>query len=171
MSQFSKINDVFCLLYKDGKIFLLILATILITLSCASSYFVQFPLISLARVLVAYVPFAFTGLILAWIITDKSFLRTPYPYLGVFLLLFIYRIYWTVFYYIFTPTYDTSSQVSDALALGTGNYLINSNEWLNLYDNATYLFIIVELIVLIGVFLLFWYLTKPFDFLKQLILF
>jgi len=167
MSVSRNIRDIFSSMTKDGKIILLILATLLITISYVATYFIDLPFNSLARVFVLYIPFAFAWLIIAWAITDKSVLRTPYPYLITFLVLFIHKIYWSLFYWIFPPVYGNGSEISDALALGGENLAMPSQEWLNLKMNATYLYVIIEIIVILSIFLLFWYLTHPHDFSKR----
>lgn len=167
MTQFRNIKDIFQSLIKDGKIVLLILATILITVSYTSSYFVQFSFESLARVFISYIPFAFTGLMIAWIVTDKSILRKPYPYLGIFLFLFIYKVYWSLFYWIFPEPITNSPEILGSIEIGTTNIPRTTSGWLNLQNNAFYFYIIVELVVIVGIFLLFWYLTHPSDFLKH----
>lgn len=167
MSVSRNIRDIFSAMINDRKIIFLILATIMITISYISTSIVYFSFQSLSRVFVSYIPFAFAWLIMAWAITDRSVLRTPYPYIFVFLVLFIHKIYWSLFYWLFPPVYRGGSESSDALALGGGNLAIPSQEWLDLKMNATYLYMVIEIIVILSIFLLFWYLTHPHDFSKR----
>jgi len=168
MNITRNIKDILHSMKKDGKIILILLATFLITFSYVAHILVYFPPDSLVRIIIFYIPFSFAWLVLAWVITDKSILRTPYPYIVIFLVWFIEKIYWSLFYWIFPPVYNISgSEVSDALSLGAGNLHIPSKEWLNLQMNATYLYIIIEIIVLLSVFIIFWYLSHPSDFSKR----
>ena len=110
--------------------------------------------------------YAFTWTIIAWIITDQSIIRKPYPYLGIFIPLFITKIYWNIVLYLFPPTYETGTQISDALALlGTRSI---SSDWYNLIENANTLLIIIEFIVMIIVLTILWYLSHPKDFKQKI---
>ena len=119
------------------------------------------------KALLLGIPFAFAWVVVAWSITDKSVLRRPYPYIGIFLALFIEKIYWALFYTLYPISYrDSFGAIEDALNVGNTNFAIPSAEWLNLFDSASYLFIIIEFIVAIVLFGTLWYLARPKDFTK-----
>ncbi len=77
---------------KDGKLFFINLATILITISAVASYFFIDTSFSLIKTLIIAIPYAFSWVVFAWIITDKSFFRQPTPYVVIFLIFFIGKI-------------------------------------------------------------------------------
>jgi len=113
------------------------------------------------------IPSSFAWVVIAWVITDKSVVRKPYPYIVIFTALFFEKIYWALFYNIYPITYRTSSgSIADALAVGNTRLAMPSVEWLNLLDNANNLFIVVEFIVAIILFMTIWYLVRPKDFIR-----
>jgi hypothetical protein len=66
---------------------------------------------------------------------------------------------------LFPPVYDTINGVADSLALDSGHLML-SRDWLNLVDSAFWIFVIVEFIVMLTIFMVLWYLAKPKDFKK-----
>jgi hypothetical protein len=84
----GKICDIFHSIIKDGKIYFIILAAILISISSFQSSSELF-----IKILTIAVPYSFAWVILAWIITDKSILRKTAPYLGIFVILLLEKIY------------------------------------------------------------------------------
>jgi hypothetical protein len=66
---------------------------------------------------------------------------------------------------LFPPVYETINGVSDALTLGSGYPSVSKN-WLNLLDSAFWVFVIVEFVVMLIVFIVLWYLARPKDFKK-----
>lgn len=77
---------------KDGKLIFITLASMLITISTIASYFLIDASYSIIKTLIIAFPYAFTWVVLAWIITDKSFFRQPTPYLIIFLIILIEKI-------------------------------------------------------------------------------
>ena len=73
---------------KDGKTYFIILAAILISISS-----VQLSSNIFIKILTIAIPYSFAWVILAWIITDRSVLRKTAPYLGIFVILLLEKIY------------------------------------------------------------------------------
>ena len=167
MTVKQKICDTFHPMIKDGGLLFVFLATLLVTISVFSTYVFRMSLWPWYKALLLGVPFAFAWVVVAWIITDKSVFRKPYPYVVIFVVLFFEKIYWALFYNLFPITYRTSSgSIGDGLALGNTNYAIPSAEWLNLLENANNLFIVVEFVVVLALFVTLWSLVRPKDFEK-----
>lgn len=167
MTVKQKIYDTFHPMIKDGGLLFIFLATLLVTISMFSTYVFRTSLWPWHKALLLGVPYAFAWVVVAWIITDKSVFRKPYPYIVIFVVLFFEKIYWALFYNLFPMTYRTSSgSIGGALALGNTNYAIPSVEWLNLLENANNLFIVVEFIVVLALFVTLWSLVRPKDFEK-----
>jgi len=119
------------------------------------------------KALLLGIPYAFAWVVIAWIITDKSVLRKPYPYIVIFVVLFFEKIYWALFFNLFPMTYRTNyGSIGNTLALGNGISGIPSVEWFNLFENANNLFIVVEFIVGLVLFVTLWSLARPKDFEK-----
>jgi len=167
MTVKQKICDIFHPMIKDGGLLFIFLATLLVTISMFSTYVFRMSLWPWHKALLLGVPSAFAWVVVAWIITDKSVLRKPYPYIIIFTVMFFEKIYWALFYNLFPVTYRTSSgSIGDALALGNGFSAIPSVEWFNLLVNANNLFIVVEFIVALVLFVTLWSLVRPKDFEK-----
>ena len=150
---------------KDGGLLFIILATLLVTISMISSYIFRTDLYCIYNALIYAIPFAFAWVVIAWVITDKSILRRPLPYVVIFIVIFVEKIYWALFYNIYPITYTIESgAIEDALAIGSTNFASPSREWLSLFDNANNFFIIVEFIVMLVLFGVLWYLARPKDF-------
>ena len=162
MTRNNKIREIFHQIIIDQKIIFIILATLLITMSSILTNVVSFNMESNIRSVLIGLTYAFAWVTLAWLITDKSIVRKPWPYLGIFIPLFFVKIYWNLFMYLFPPTYEKGTVLSDALALGMGSYRI-SPDWYNLRENAYILFIILEFIIIIIVLIILWYLSRPKD--------
>ena len=84
----GKTSDIFHSMAKDGKIYFIILAAILISISSIQSSSDLF-----VKILTIAIPYSFAWVILAWIITDRSILRKTAPYLGIFVILLLEKIY------------------------------------------------------------------------------
>jgi hypothetical protein len=82
---------------KDGKLIFITLASMLITISTIASYFFIDTSYSIIKTLIIAFPYAFAWVVLAWIITDKSFFRQAKPYLIIFLIILIEKISWINF--------------------------------------------------------------------------
>ena len=82
---------------KDGKLISIILAVLLITISSVAYYFFIDISDSAIKTSIIALSYAFTWLVLAWILTDKSFFRKPTPYVIVFLIFFIEKIIWSIY--------------------------------------------------------------------------
>jgi len=166
MAVKQKICETLHPMTKDGGLLFIFLATLLVTVSIYSSYVFRLSLWwPWHKALLIVVPYAFAWVVVAWIITDKSILRKPYPYIAIFVALFFEKIYWALFFNIFPVTYRTASgAIGDALAMGSRNSAFPTVEWLNLLQNANDLFIVVEFIVAIVLFVGLWYLARPKDF-------
>ena len=166
MKNIDKLREVFHQLILDRKIIFLVLAALLATVSIITRY-TGVHSWSNYKILTSYIPYAFAWVILAWVITDKSILRKPWPYVTIFAMLFINKIYWNLFYLFFPPSkYSTSSLPGDAFLLGNPHLVVPSSEWFNLQEKAHYLLIIVEFIIMLSVFIILWYLSRPRDFTK-----
>ena len=151
MALKQKFSDIFHPMSKDGGLLFVFLATLLVTISTYSTFVFRFDLWPLHKALLMAIPYAFAWVVIAWVITDKSILRSPYPYIGVFVALFFEKIYWPLFYHFYPPNYTN----------------ILSNDWMQTYDNAMNLFIVIEFIVAIVLFIIIWYLARPRDFMKS----
>jgi len=160
MSQKNNFREVFNLLYKDGKLLFIILATILAAFSIYTSYVLRTVGYDLGKYVLISLTFSFSWVLLAWAVTDKSILRKARIYAFIYAILFIEKIYWGLFYHFYKPSYEW----------GTSEFGLNfprlSEEWLNLQENAYYLSIVVTFVVMLGVFLVVWYLAKPKEFKK-----
>ena len=159
------LNDIFKQITKDGKIIFIILATLLVTVSLIVNYNIHIGFLSLEKALLIGVPFSFAWVVFAWAITDQSILRKPFPYVCIFVVILIEKLYWAFFYFLFPPVYETINEVSDNLALGFG-YPMLSRDLINLLDSAFWIFVVVEFIVMLIVFMVLWYLARPKDFKK-----
>ena len=84
----GKTSDIFHSMAKDGKIYFIILAAILISISSIQSSSDLF-----VKILTIAIPYSFAWVILAWMITDRSILRKTAPYLGIFVILLLEKIY------------------------------------------------------------------------------
>lgn len=146
MALKQKFSDIFHQMYKDGGLLFVFLATLLVTISSYSTFVFRFNLWPLHETLLLAVPYAFAWVVVAWVITDKSILRSPYPYIGVFVALFFEKIYWALFYHF---------------------YPISSGDWLVVLENAQNLFIAIEFTVAVVLFIIIWYLARPRDFMKS----
>jgi len=122
---------------KDGKLYFIILATLLITISSIAAYKIPMYTHDFIKSSIVAISYAFTWVVFAWIITDKCILRKPYPYILIFILFFVERLYWSINYHLFS--YE------------------NFNEAYNFY-------MIFDLLIIICVFTIFWYLSKPKNF-------
>ena len=162
------LNDIFKKMTKDGKVTFVLLATLLFTVSLIINYSIQVGLLSLEKALLIGIPFSFAWVVFAWVITDQSVLRKPFPYVCIFLAILIEKLYWALFYLLFSPVYETTNGVADAFALGLGNSML-FNDWLNLLrpgGSAFWVFVFVEFFVMLTVFMVLWYLASPKDFKK-----
>jgi len=163
----QKFYDTFHPMIKDGGLLFLILATLLVTISIYSVYALRIYLWPLNKTLLYAVPYAFAWVVIAWIITDKSIVRKPYPYLVIFIALFFEKIYWAIFHFLYPISdYLRTDAIGDALAVGTTRLPIPSIDWFNLLESAQNLFIIVEFVVALILFGTIWYLARPKDFAK-----
>lgn len=161
----QKIQDTFHPMLKDGGLLFILLATLLVSISMYSTYVFRMQLWPWYKTLLLAVPYAFAWVVIAWIITDKSIVRKPYPYVVVFIVLFFEKIYWSLFYNFYPVTYTNfSGEIQDAMAIGSTNIHMPSAEWLQTAENAEHLFIVVEFIVAIILFMTVWYLARPKDF-------
>jgi len=166
MKNIDKLREVFHQLLLDRKIIFLVLAALLATVSIITRY-TGVHSWSNYKIFTSYIPYAFTWVVLAWVITDKSILRKPWPYVTIFAMLFIDKIYWNLFYLFFPPSrYYTSSLPGDAFLVGSPHLVVPSVEWFNLQEKAHHLLIIVEFVIMVSVFIIFWYLSRPRDFTK-----
>ena len=161
-------SNVFRQLIKDSRYIFLIIATLLTIVSLFITYNIHELLISLEKAILLAVPFAFAWVIIAWILTDQSILRRPFPYALIFIAIFIEKIYWAIFYLLFPPVYEGVTNLSDSMALGTGGSspLYYSLNWLNLVESAYWVFVVLEFIVMFIVLTTLWYLARPRDFSK-----
>lgn len=162
------LNDIFKKMTKDGKVIFILLATLLFTVSLIINYSIQVGLLSLEKALLIGVPFSFAWVVFAWAITNQSVLRKPFPYVCIFVAILIEKLYWALFYLLFSPVYETTNGVADAFALGLGNSMLFS-DWLNLLrpgGSAFWVFVFVEFFVMLIVFMVLWYLARPKDFKK-----
>jgi len=150
MSSNNKISEVFRLMYKDGKLLFILLATVLVTFSIFTTYTLKTGEHPLEKYLLLAVPFAFAWVVFAWAVTDKSVFRKPLIYASIFIALFIQKIYWGVFLQFYPP--------NDVLRL--------SEEWVSILDNAYHFSIIVTFFAMLVVFLIIWFLAKPKEFKK-----
>lgn len=138
MNTTGTIKDVFQLLKNDGKLYLILLASFLISIPSFinSSEFLP---TSLVRAL----PIAFAWLVLTWMITDLKIIRRPGPYLLIFFLIFIENIYYSIFYNFYPEIYE--------------NQTIDIN----------LLFVLTKIITTLLFILVIWYLSKPRDFARK----
>jgi len=83
----GKTSDIFHSMAKDGKIYFIILAAILISISSFQSSSDLF-----VKILTNAIPYSFAWVILAWMITDRSILRKTTPYLTIFIILLLEQI-------------------------------------------------------------------------------
>jgi len=131
------INGFFKLMYKDRKLFFILLASLLISISIFTQIAIHFSTYSLEKSLIVGITYSFAWVVVAWILTDKSVLRKPYPYLLIFFSLILKDILGPILWSIF-----------------------------DIKIFFTELFLLVEFIVIFIVFLTIWYLARPYDFKK-----
>ena len=163
----QKVQDTFHPMLRDGGLLFIILATLLVTISMYSTYVFRMQLWPLHKTLLLAVPYAFAWVVIAWVITDKSIVRKPYPYVVIFVVLFFEKIYWSLFYNFYPITYTNfSGAIEDAMAVGSTNLPIPSAGWLQTAENASNLFIVVEFTIAIILFMTIWHLARPRDFMK-----
>ncbi len=145
MSSNNKIGEVFSCLIRDRKIVFILLAAILLTFSMFTSYVLNDIQDSLEKSFFIGITFAFTSVVFAWAVTDKSVLRKPSLYISLFLVLLFEKIY-----------IGLSANLSD--------FIYNSDKADITQINSYYLFIIINFFVMLYVFLVIWYLSKPKEF-------
>ncbi len=156
MAIIKNIKDLILSTVKDKKIIFLIIASLLITLSSIIYYkMYTFPEM-IYKSLIIGITYSFSWVIVAWIVTDKSILRKALPYFGIFILLFLDKMYWNVFYYFYPPLSTKELLISE-------NYSL-ADKWYIAFENAYYLHIVIKFLLMIIVFIIFWYLTRPKDF-------
>ena len=109
------------------------------------------------------IPYAFAWVLITWAITDKSILRKPLPYLGVFIVLLIEKTYWTVFYQLFPPWYN-----SEAFAVGVVKIARPFVDWIDLHEKAYHFLVVIEFFIMFVFFMILWYLSRPRDFTKKI---
>lgn len=160
MNAAKNIKDIFNLIVKDRKIIFLIIASFLITISTYAYYNLQVYPASIYKSLIVGSTFSFSWVIIAWLITDISIIRKTIPYLSIFFLLLLDKIYWGIFYYFYPP-------ISFEEVVSSGNF-IRAEEYGIIVENAFYFSIVLKFIVFFSVFLIFWYLSKPRDFKDKL---
>ena len=136
----GRIIEIFGSLVKDGKIWLLLLASLLISIP----FFTNTSEL-IGRILIFAIPSGFAWVILAWVITDKSILRTIGPYLTIFILVFIEKI----FFYVFLNLY---TEISD---------------WFQYYEIVTNIFMVLSFVSTLFLLLILWYLARPSDFTRE----
>lgn len=148
----SGMKEVFSNLYRDGKLGFIILASLLISVCLVQKGSNDF----LKSVLIA-VPYGFGWVIFAWAITDRSVLRRPIPYIGIFFALFLEKMFWSLNVRNIIPSSISAdeyvSYISKPHMVGIG-----FEEELGLQ------FVFLKFIVVLFVFMLIWYLSKPKDF-------
>lgn len=139
MKSTWKIKETFKLLTKDGKIYFLILASFLMSIPAFinSSDF-------LTVLLIRAIPQSFAWLIIAWIITDITFVRKPAPYLIIFFLMFIDQIYYSLFNNFYPEIYDKNQTFDIHL-----------------------IFVFIKIIITLFFIILFWYLSRPKEFTEK----
>jgi len=158
MNVKEKTISVFHSLIRDKNFWFVILAVLLISVSMLRSFtFFEYNAVVFA------VPYAFAWVVLAWALTNELIKRKIVPYVAIFIALFIERIYWFVFRFLYP--YPSSSMGAHAygslMETAQSSSLI---EWQSLQQNASYLFVIVEFVVMLIVFISLWYLVRPKDF-------
>jgi len=156
MAIIKNIKDLILSTVKDKKIIFLIIASLLITLSSIITYKIYtFPETTYKSFIIG-LTYSFSWVTIAWIITDRSLLRKLLPYFVIFILLFLDKVYWSIFYYFYPPLSTKEILISE-------NYHI-ADKWYSVYESAQYLHIVIKFLLMIIVFIIFWYLTKPRDF-------
>jgi len=163
MSSVKSIREIFHLIIKDKMIIFLLIASLLITLSSIVYYKLHVFPDEIYRSIIIGVSYSFSWVVVAWAITDRSIFRKVLPYLSIFVLLFLDKIYWGIFYYFNPPL-----SISDLAILENYNEI---DSWNTVYENAYYFHIFVKFLIVLIVFIIFWYLTRPKDFKQKTIFF
>ena len=160
MNVKEKTISVFHSLIRDKNFWFVILAVLLISVSMLQSFtFFEY------NVVVFAVPYAFAWVVLAWALTNELIKRKIVPYIAIFIALFIERIYWFVFRFLYPyPSSSMGAHAYDPLPLIETAQSSSLIEWQSLQQNAFYLFVIVEFVVMLIVFISLWYLVHPKDF-------
>lgn len=156
MSYITNFKESIHSIIKDRKIIFLIIASVLITISTYAYYQIRVYPVSIFKSLIVGSAYSFSWVIIAWLITDKSILRKALPYVSIFVLLFVDKIYWSIFYYFYPPV-----TFEEVISLGDFN---KAENYELISEPAYYLSIIIMFVVYFSVFLIFWYLSKPKDF-------
>jgi hypothetical protein len=162
MSGKEKTSGFLRLLTWDKNFWFVVLAAILISLNLVSPVrYNTFYSISSAFA------YAFAWVVLAWALTNESIKRKIVPYVAIFIGLVIVEIYWFVFHSLYP--YPSSSigplSMQSILTGGMGTMQsISLREWWSTSETANYVFIIVEFVVMLVVFISIWYLARPKDF-------
>ena len=156
MVKIKNLKDILFSTIKDKKIIFLIIASLLITISSIVTYRIPSYQATIYKTILIGISFSFSWVIVAWILTDRSILRKILPYLSIFILILLDKIYWSIFNYFYPPPSTRDILFSENYAL--------ANNWYLAYENAYYLHIIIKFLIMIFVFVIFWYLTKPRDF-------
>jgi len=157
MSEKEKTSGFLRLLIWDKNFWFVVLAAILISLNLVFPVGVKYIFGSIFSAFI----YAFAWVVLAWALTNELIKRKIVPYIAMFVTLFIGKIYWPVFYYLYP--YPSPSIEQQFIRMGTMQPS-SLRDWWSITETANNVFIIVEFVVMLVVFISIWYLTHPKDF-------
>jgi len=109
----------------------------LITISSIAAYKIPFYSADFLKSSIVAISYSFSWVVLAWALTDRCILRKPNLYIILFVILFLEKMFWS-----FYPEISSYEQFLDIF----------------------HLYIIIDFLIMIVFFTIFWYLTKPQDF-------
>lgn len=151
----NRFRDVFAGVFRDGKLCFIILASLLVSISLTQNGFND-----LYKSVFIAVPYGFAWVVFAWAITDKSVFRRPLPYIGIFLALFLEKMYWSL------NVKDTISS-----SISTEKYVSFLSKphmaGVGFEGDINLQYVFLRFIVVLFVFMIIWYLSRPKDFKKN----